>query len=203
MIGRKFLAPPLARAPRSVETLYRDSLHDEERLPGSDRCPFCICMYEKQDCAGRADAAGAAAVDRARARCAERRSAVEHASSRADCRQRHIESARRHAHLRISDRRQRMRFRRWPLPEPASPKTPAARPASRPPDDLQPTTRMYWRARMVQETTNSDWSKVGKFKTRLVGYNRPGELYDPLVHGETIGTSVGNFTLRARQGHPA
>jgi len=64
-----------------------------------------------------------------------------------------------------------------------------------PPDDLQPTTRMYWRARMIQETTNSDWSKVGRFKTRLVGYNKPGELYDPLVHGETIGTIVGNASF--------
>ena len=58
-----------------------------------------------------------------------------------------------------------------------------------PTDDLQPTTRMYWRARMVQDTTTSEWSKVGTFKTRLVGYNKPGELYDPLVHGETIGTT--------------
>jgi len=64
-----------------------------------------------------------------------------------------------------------------------------------PAQDLQPTTRMYWRARMIQETTNSDWSKVGRFKTRLVGYNKPGELYDPLVHGETIGTIVGNASF--------
>jgi hypothetical protein len=61
--------------------------------------------------------------------------------------------------------------------------------------DLQPTTRMYWRARMVQGTTNSDWSTVGKFKTRLVGFNRPGELYDPLVHGETLGTCFGSCTF--------
>jgi hypothetical protein len=64
-----------------------------------------------------------------------------------------------------------------------------------PTNDLQPTTRMYWRARMLQDTTNSDWSKVGKFKTKLVGYNKPGELYDPLVHGETVGSPVGNFTF--------
>ena len=63
------------------------------------------------------------------------------------------------------------------------------------PEDLQPTTRMYWRARMVQGTTNSEWSATGKFKTRLVGFNRPGELYDPLVHGETVGTPVGAFTF--------
>jgi hypothetical protein len=64
-----------------------------------------------------------------------------------------------------------------------------------PTDDLQPTTRMYWRARMTQGATTSDWSKVGTFKTRLVGYNKPGELYDPLVHGETVGTPTGNFTF--------
>jgi hypothetical protein len=67
-------------------------------------------------------------------------------------------------------------------------------------EDLQPTTRMYWRVRMVQGTTNSDWSTVGKFKTRLVGFNRPGELYDPLVHGETVGTCVGSCTPVADKG---
>jgi hypothetical protein len=64
-----------------------------------------------------------------------------------------------------------------------------------PTDDLQPTTRMFWRARVTQGTTTSEWSKTGKFKTRLVGYNKPGELYDPLVHGETVGTAVGNVTF--------
>ena len=61
--------------------------------------------------------------------------------------------------------------------------------------DLQPTTRMYWRARVVQGTTTSDWSSPAMFKTKLVGYNRANELYDPLVHGETIGTVVGSVTL--------
>ena len=71
-----------------------------------------------------------------------------------------------------------------------------------PAQDLQPTTRMYWRARMVQGTTNSDWSATGKFKTRLVGFNRPGELYDPLVNGETIGSigGSGNITWMPGQG---
>jgi hypothetical protein len=59
------------------------------------------------------------------------------------------------------------------------------------PSELQPTTRMYWRARMVQGTTTTDWTPVAMFKTKLVGYNRPGELYDPLVHGETIGLVIG------------
>jgi hypothetical protein len=58
--------------------------------------------------------------------------------------------------------------------------------------DLQPTTRFYWRARVVQGTSNSDWSQASTFKTKLVGYSRPGELYDPLIHGETVGEVVGN-----------
>jgi len=57
--------------------------------------------------------------------------------------------------------------------------------------DLQPTTRFYWRARVVQGTSMSDWSPSSTFKTKLVGYNRAGELYDPLIHGETIGELVG------------
>jgi hypothetical protein len=69
-----------------------------------------------------------------------------------------------------------------------------------PAEDLQSTTRMYWRARMVQGTTNSEWSAMGKFKTRLIGFNRPGELYDPLVHGETVGTCVGSCTPVADKG---
>ena len=57
--------------------------------------------------------------------------------------------------------------------------------------DLQPTTRFYWRARLVQGSATSAWSATRTFKTRIVGYNRPGELYDPLIHGETVGTPVG------------
>lgn len=61
--------------------------------------------------------------------------------------------------------------------------------------DLQPTTRFYWRARVVQGSSTSDWSPTAKFKTKLVGYNRPGELYDPLIHGETVGTIVGSVSF--------
>ena len=61
--------------------------------------------------------------------------------------------------------------------------------------DLLPTTRYYWRVRMTQGTTNSDWSPVGKFKTRLVGYNKPGALYDPLVNGETVGSIGGSGNI--------
>jgi hypothetical protein len=63
-----------------------------------------------------------------------------------------------------------------------------------PSSDLQPTTRMYWRARAVQGSTISDWSSPAMFRTKLVGYNRPGELYDPLIHSESVGTVEGAHT---------
>jgi len=63
------------------------------------------------------------------------------------------------------------------------------------PSDLQPTTRMYWRARVVQGTTSSDWTSPAMFKTKMVGYNRPNELWDPLVHSETIGLRSGSLTF--------
>lgn len=61
--------------------------------------------------------------------------------------------------------------------------------------DLQPTTRFYWRARVAQGTTTSAWSSARSFNSKLVGFNRPGELYDPLIHGETIGTRIGSTTF--------
>ena len=53
-------------------------------------------------------------------------------------------------------------------------------------EDLQPATRFFWRARWVQGSTVGEWSSVSTFRTQIVGYNRPGELYDPLVNGATI-----------------
>ena len=69
-----------------------------------------------------------------------------------------------------------------------------------PDTDLQPTTLFYWRARAVQGSSTGPWSEVGKFKSRLVGFNRPGELYDPLIHGETVGQIVGDATWLPGQG---
>jgi len=66
--------------------------------------------------------------------------------------------------------------------------------------DLQPTTRYYWRVRMTQGSTTTDWSDTRSFKTRLEGYSRPGELYDPLIHGETVGERVGQTTFIADKG---
>jgi len=69
-----------------------------------------------------------------------------------------------------------------------------------PPADLQPATRLYWRARMTQGTTTSDWSSTAQFRTKVVGFNRPGELYDPLIHEETIGTRFGSTTFMGASG---
>lgn len=60
--------------------------------------------------------------------------------------------------------------------------------------DLQPTTRFYWRARMTQGATVSAWSATRSFNSKLVGYNKAGELYDPLIFGETVGTIIGSST---------
>ena len=38
------------------------------------------------------------------------------------------------------------------------------------------------------------------FRTKLVGYNRPNELYDPLVHSETIGQIFGAVTFISGKG---
>ena len=57
--------------------------------------------------------------------------------------------------------------------------------------DLQPTTLFFWRARAIQGTATGPWSDTFQFKSKLVGFSRPGELYDPLIHGETVGEIVG------------
>jgi len=76
------------------------------------------------------------------------------------------------------------------VPEGASGKT-----SWTPDADLQPTTLFYWRARAVQGTANGPWSETFQFKSKLVGFNRAGELYDPLIHGETVGTIVGSASF--------
>lgn len=57
--------------------------------------------------------------------------------------------------------------------------------------DLQPTTRFYWRARMTQGGATSEWSPVAKFRSKMVGFIRDGALFDPLIHGETLGERIG------------
>jgi len=62
--------------------------------------------------------------------------------------------------------------------------------------DLQPATRFYWRARWSQGATVGGWSPTFTFRTQVVGFNRPGELYDPLVQGETVAEArVGGSTF--------
>lgn len=60
--------------------------------------------------------------------------------------------------------------------------------------DLMPSTRYYWRARMVQGGVASEWV-VGKFRTKAGGYNRNGELYDILSDGITVGERFGQTTF--------
>lgn len=69
-----------------------------------------------------------------------------------------------------------------------------------PEQDLQPATRLYWRARMTQGSKTSDWSPTSRFRTRLVGFVHAGELYDPLIQGETVGTPVGSTTFVPNEG---
>jgi hypothetical protein len=59
---------------------------------------------------------------------------------------------------------------------------------------------MYWRARVTEGSTSSAWSSTAQFRTKLVGFNRAGELYVPLVHGETIGARVGSTTYMGGRG---
>ena len=66
--------------------------------------------------------------------------------------------------------------------------------------DLQPTTRFYWRTRIVQGAAASDWTATRSFTTPIAGFNRPGELYDPLVYGSTIGAPVGATEFVAGKG---
>ena len=69
-----------------------------------------------------------------------------------------------------------------------------------PAQDLQPTTRFYWRARAMQGTSTGEWSATGRFRSKLVGFNRASELYDPLIHGVTVGQRVGSTTFIAGRG---
>ena len=69
-----------------------------------------------------------------------------------------------------------------------------------PESDLQPTTVFYWRARAIQGSTAGPWSETFQFKSKLVGFIRAGELYDPLIHGETVGTIVGSATFLPGRG---
>ena len=66
------------------------------------------------------------------------------------------------------------------------------------PNDLQPATRFYWRARARQGTTDGPFSATRTFRTRVTNFNQAGELYDPLTNGTTVGQLVGSVTLSPR-----
>jgi hypothetical protein len=69
-----------------------------------------------------------------------------------------------------------------------------------PSKDLQPSTQLFWRARVVQGTSLSDWSTPWRVRTKITGYNRPGELYDTLVSGSSIGAITGPTTWMGADG---
>ena len=58
--------------------------------------------------------------------------------------------------------------------------------------DLQPTTLFYWRARAVQGTSTGPWSPTAPPQVEARGIQPAGELYDPLIHGETVGERIGS-----------
>lgn len=60
--------------------------------------------------------------------------------------------------------------------------------------DLNPSTRYYWRARMVQGGSATSWA-TSRFRTKVGGYNRPGELYDILSDGFTVGERFGQTSF--------
>jgi len=65
---------------------------------------------------------------------------------------------------------------------------------------LQATTRFWWRARAKQGSSIGPWSAPTRFRSRIEGYNRAGELFDPLTNGATVGTLIGGATLLQGQG---
>jgi hypothetical protein len=64
-------------------------------------------------------------------------------------------------------------------------------------DGLENKTTYGWRARAEQGSYFGPWSATWTFTTpdKPQGFNRPGELYDPLNNGETIGSVIGNVTF--------
>ena len=64
---------------------------------------------------------------------------------------------------------------------------------------LQGTTRYWWHARVKQGTDTGPWSTPTRFRSRIEGYNRPGELFDPLINGTTVGRGI-NVTFPPGQG---
>ena len=67
--------------------------------------------------------------------------------------------------------------------------------------DLPAGKVLYWRARLSRGTMTSDWSTSGTFRTKgATAHNIPGELFDPLTDGTTLGTIVGSTSFIAGKG---
>jgi hypothetical protein len=64
---------------------------------------------------------------------------------------------------------------------------------------LQSNTRYWWRARVRQGSDVGPWSNPTRVRSRVEGFSRPGELYDPLTNGVTVG-SPRNVTFVRGQG---
>ena len=84
--------------------------------------------------------------------------------------------------------------------KPVSPRARAAPRVSRRARTFNPRRGCTWRARVAEGGSTSAWSATAQFRTKLVGFNRAGELFDPLIHGETIGTRAGSTTFMDRRG---
>ena len=54
------------------------------------------------------------------------------------------------------------------------PEDPSGKTSFTPEQDLQPATRFYWRARLVQGSSMSEWSAPSHFRSKLVGIQPPG-----------------------------
>jgi hypothetical protein len=65
------------------------------------------------------------------------------------------------------------------------------------PQNLDNKTTYGWRARGEQGNHFGPWSDTWTFTTpdQPEGYSRPGELYDPLIDGKTVGNIVGAVTF--------
>jgi hypothetical protein len=64
----------------------------------------------------------------------------------------------------------------------------------KPAHEFESDTEYTWRARAEQGQSFGPWSATWSFRTpeQPEGYNVPGELYDPLYTGKTIGTTYGS-----------
>jgi hypothetical protein len=66
-----------------------------------------------------------------------------------------------------------------------------------PANDLQPSTQMFWRARVSQGSATSDWSVTAQFRTAVLPFlirDTPA-IFDPLTNGSSVGAvRGGRFT---------